>query len=377
MSIPPNPTLLSARRTNGGMAALAARLPSGEHHWFGMGRQAIVAALHALGATSGSVVLVPAYQCPASLDPFIAFGATPVFYDVTSTLEPDLEQVEQLLARWKPHVVMVIHYYGFPCASLGEIVVLARRHGAAVLEDCAHAMFSTHATTPLGTVGDASIFSLAKTLAVPRGGLLVLRHPIGDTIPWRVLPAAAEAPALVKLLAYEMESWSPIGLRTVLRSMSFVDRRVRTTMEAPGDGFDLCAPRHLGAWTHRLVETCDPDDVIARRRRNYHAIADVIRGVPEVTALFAALPDGVCPLAFPVVVSRGVRDALLLRSWRRGSPVRAMWDRLPASIDEGRYPVAADVRRRIVTLPTHQGVTAQQASMVAERMVADARTLAA
>jgi hypothetical protein len=45
-----------------------------------------------------------------------------------------------------------------------------------LIEDCAHALLSSHKGQSLGSDGDISIFSLLKTLPVPNGGILLLNN---------------------------------------------------------------------------------------------------------------------------------------------------------------------------------------------------------
>ena len=66
---------------------------------------------------------------------------------------------------------MLIHYLGFP-GPVQEVRALCQRRGLALIEDCAHALFSRLGDRSLGTFGDLAIFSPWKSLPLPDGGLL-------------------------------------------------------------------------------------------------------------------------------------------------------------------------------------------------------------
>ncbi|MFO0768789.1 MAG: DegT/DnrJ/EryC1/StrS family aminotransferase [Nitrospiraceae bacterium] len=70
----------------------------------------------------------------------------------------------------------VIHYYGI--LDLTEILALCRRHRlAALIEDCAMALYSRREGRPVGGDGDVAVFSLWKSVAMPFGGALVVNNP--------------------------------------------------------------------------------------------------------------------------------------------------------------------------------------------------------
>ena len=366
MSYPPHPTLSSINPIRDNRISLSEWLPKGNLYWFGMGRQAIFAALQALKISEGSKVLVPAYQCPSALDPFLAFKIKPIFYDLSPNLSPDLEKLESLIHHFKPKLLMVIHYYGFPIRKWAEIIELALQYHLTLVEDCAHALFSRHGQTPLGSWGHASVFSLVKSLPVPAGGILVLKDEVDRTWSPDLTARLNEWPGLLKLLLYELERFSPFSMRTVLRSLPVVDRQVRQRMEAPPNGLDLCVPKPIGGWAYRIAERCDPNAIVERRRENYLAALGVLRNDQSLLRpIFPALPNGVCPLGCPALIS-AKRDETLLSLWRRGIPVRPIWDRLPPGLPEGKYKGAAYLKSHILVLPVHQGLSSEQVRKIAK-----------
>lgn len=377
MSLSPHPTLGFSHLFGSPREEIRQWLPAGRMFWFEMGRQAIFAALGALRIPPGSKVLMPAYQCPAALDPFLAAGMEPVYYDISPhTLRPDLNQLDTLMGRLNPAMIMAIHFYGFPMSPWTELVDLAARHRLRLLEDCAHAMFSTHDGTPLGSWGDAGVFSLAKSLPVDVGGILILKHRDGAP-PAYVGTPAGDWQGMLRLLAYTLEGLFPVSLRTMMRSVGTVDELVRRRMETPADGRELCLPRPAGRWSRHIAARIQAQRIVERRRANYLAVLDAFNGGPPVVQpTYPVLPPGVCPLACPVLIA-AQRDEVMRRLWRRGVPVRAMWDRLPQQIPEADHPGASHLRARILTLPVHQNLRPDQAREIAAFVVDEARAVRA
>src|SRR5207245_1207977 len=93
----------------------------------------------------------------------------------------------------KTSAVVPTHLYGLPC-DMDQILAIARRHQLAVIEDCAHALGATYRGQPVGTFGDAALFSFQtlKPLNAFGGGLALVRDPAVakrvreqvDTLPW-------------------------------------------------------------------------------------------------------------------------------------------------------------------------------------------------
>ena len=59
---------------------------------------------------------------------------------------------------------------------MDPILATARRHGLAVIEDCAHALGATYCGKPVGTLGDAALFSFQtlKPLNCYGGGMALV-----------------------------------------------------------------------------------------------------------------------------------------------------------------------------------------------------------
>jgi dTDP-4-amino-4,6-dideoxygalactose transaminase len=139
------------------------------------GTAALHLALLALDCGPGDEVLVPSLNFVAAANAIAHTGATPVFCDVTSSLDLNIDPAD-LDAAVTPatRAVVVTHYGGYP-ARMDAIVDAAARHGLALIEDAAHAAGATWQKRACGTVGDVGCFSFFanKNLPTGEGGMVV------------------------------------------------------------------------------------------------------------------------------------------------------------------------------------------------------------
>ncbi len=143
------------------------------------GTDALVLALRALEIQPGDEVITTAFSFFASAEAISLVGARPVFVDVdpsTFNLDPSL-----LEAHISPSTkaIIPVHLFG-QAANMTEILAIARRHGLAVIEDCAQAIGACWGGKPVGTWGDAGCFSFFPTKnlgAAGDGGAVVTRDP--------------------------------------------------------------------------------------------------------------------------------------------------------------------------------------------------------
>ncbi|KGA20962.1 hypothetical protein GM51_4445 [freshwater metagenome] len=131
----------------------------------GNGTDALELALSALGVTVGSVVFTVANAGAYTSSAALLLGAEPVFVDVDpsthlmsgASLEAALVACEQL-----PAAIVVTHLYG-ALAPMPEIMQVARKHGVAVLEDCAQSLGARWGDTMGGSFGDIATTSFYPT----------------------------------------------------------------------------------------------------------------------------------------------------------------------------------------------------------------------
>jgi len=258
---------------------------------------------------------------------------------------------------------------------MAALVDICRRRGIRLVEDCALALLSNEGDRRLGSFGDWSVFCLYKTLPLPNGSILVQNvtdravEKAIDAVPLR---SAGVRPAIgrsAELMILHLRSRAD-GLGAVLHQMKLGAGRAASVLRVPnanvGDiGFETAdVDLAMSSVSMRVLRRLDLDDIRARRVVNYWRMADRTRG--HVTPLFAELPEGVCPLFFPILVPNKHEAALALQA--RGVDALEFWnDRVDLDgCDPG--PAERFLHPHVLELPVHQDLTAAHIDHVARQV---------
>jgi len=139
------------------------------------GRVALSAILRGLGIGAGDDVLLQAFTCVAVPEGVMSVGATPIYVDVslgTPNMDPT-DVPSKITPRTK--AIIIQHSYGLP-ADVVTLTRIAREHGIAVIEDCAHTIASKVDGRFVGSFGDAAFYSYeaAKPVFVGIGGSAIV-----------------------------------------------------------------------------------------------------------------------------------------------------------------------------------------------------------
>lgn len=144
---------------------------------FSSGTGALHVALLSCGVSPGDEVVTTSMTAEPTNTTILQVGAVPVFADVLPDGNLDPGSVEASITA-RTRAILIVHYAGYP-AALTTLRDIADRHGIALIEDCAHALGARYDGRPVGTFGDAAIFSFQaiKHMTTVDGGALVLRDP--------------------------------------------------------------------------------------------------------------------------------------------------------------------------------------------------------
>ncbi len=142
--------------------------------------------LVALGVGPGDEVITVSHSFIATANAVRHAGAIPVFVDIALDdfgLDPHL--IEAAITP-KTKAILAVHQIGMPC-RIGDIAMIAQRHGLKLIEDAACAIGSEMRTGnqwhPIGhPIGDAVCFSFhpRKLLTTGDGGMITVRDPALD-----------------------------------------------------------------------------------------------------------------------------------------------------------------------------------------------------
>ncbi len=301
------------------------------------GTTALQVALEAAGIGQGDAVVTTPFTFVATGNAILHAGARPVFVDVDPrTYNIDPQAVDDAVQREHARAILCVHLYGLACdmVALGEI---AQRTGARLIEDCAQAHGARVAGRPVGTFGQAAIFSFypSKNMTTGEGGMIVTGDP----------ELAARARVLVNVgqRAGEDYVYEAIGYN------------YRMTNIAGAMG--LAQLQHLDAWN--------------QTRRNHAA---------QFTKAFAGL-DWLLPPAEPpgyvhvynqyTIRVPGNRQRFLSQLAEHQIGYRVYYPTLVPHSPAyrrlgfgGSYPVAEQLTAQVASLPVHPALTGEDVARI-------------
>ena len=140
------------------------------------GTAALHLTIRALGIGDGDEVIVPSFTFIVVANAVMYEGATPVFVDIDPVmLNMDPRCVEEAITS-RTKAIVIVHTFGVP-AEMDALMVLARRHHLAVIEDACEAIGATYNDRLVGTFGDVSVFAFYpnKQITTGEGGAVLTR----------------------------------------------------------------------------------------------------------------------------------------------------------------------------------------------------------
>lgn len=352
--VPERPTLAPAMLAGARREALPPPFDAPAVAWFYLARNAVRLAADVL-ELGGTEVLMPSYHHGVELEALAAGGAVPAFYPVGPGCAVDPDDVRRRITP-RTRALYLIHYLGFP-GPARELRALADERGLALIEDCALALLSRDGASPLGALGDASVYCLHKTLPTPDGGALVAAPDLlaGAPEPRRPGAASTASRAINSLLErLELRGGAPgrcvrAGVLAAGRAVARAGRLERVpvgTMHFDASRADLgISPLSLA-----VARSLDLAAVAEARRRNYARLLQRLGELSE--PLFGALPPGACPLFYPLVVDDKAEALRRLRA--AGVEAGDFWGTHHPACGPSDFPDAARLRRTVLELPCHQ-----------------------
>ena len=342
-------------------------------HLFFSGRYAFAGSLKALGLGAGDKILFPSYNCGVELDPISYYRLEPVFYKINKNLLIDLEDLFQKITG-QVKALLIIHYLGFP-QPVDEIKRICCEKNIFLIEDCAHALLSNYMGRPLGSYGDASFFSLLKTLPVPNGGVLTINSKDFSCTRDQQSPSRLSTLfSLVELshlntwdddlaLQESIQRFFRIGVYSTAKYAKYCVAAFRKIFN-PGALYlvrpdDYFFDQKLVGWgisqsSMNIIQNTDFERVITSRRRNYQYLCDYFCSNDRVILPLQQLPTGVCPLFFPMMLkSEEIRRNLYDVLKNRGIVSHPWWSKFHPQVPWEKFPDAVELKQKLFGLPIH------------------------
>jgi len=181
------------------------------------GRVGIYLAIRHLIRPGQRVVLSP-YTIADVINMVICAGGVPVFADIDRpTTNVRADRIAELIDD-KTGAVMVTHLHGIACDDIEAIAALCRARGIPLVEDAAQAFGARVGGKPVGTFGDAGVYSFGmyKNVTAFYGGAVVTPHASlhramqADLAAAPYMPAGMLAAKVLKGLATDVVTMPPV-----------------------------------------------------------------------------------------------------------------------------------------------------------------------
>jgi perosamine synthetase len=196
---------------------------------FGLGRQALVILLKALGVNAGDKIGICSFTCLSVAEAVKVCGAIPVYLDVDEHLCIAPQEILRHQAG-SLKVVVLQHTFGIP-GQLEQLLSACEEQGAAVIEDCAHSFGCCWRGKPLGKFGEGAIYSFqwGKPYTTGQGGMLTvnsrkLLDEVERQIEQCALPASTKSELILEC---QRRVYSVMGSSKLQNCLLYVYRKLR------------------------------------------------------------------------------------------------------------------------------------------------------
>jgi perosamine synthetase len=252
----------------------------------------------------------------------------------------DIEQVESKIGP-RTRAIVVVHTYGHP-VDMDALNSIAAKHGLFVLEDAAEAHGARYKDRPVGSLGDAASFSFYgnKIITTGEGGMVTTNREDVARLAWNLRDHA---------FSTERHFWH-----------KYLGYNYRMTNLQAGVG---------------LAQTEQLEQFVAARRANAAYYSQLLSTIPGiVTPPEASWATNVFWM-YGVLLEEEfglTRDALRQGLALRGIETRTFFIPMhcqPIYFDQyrgERYPVAEDLCRRGLYLPSASNLTRQDIEVVVQ-----------
>lgn len=316
-------------------------LPRGKRLFVTSGREAIYQIIKSLSLSEEERILLPSYLDWAILDPFVRTSTNICFYKIKKNLEIDLNDIQEK-TNDKTKAILIIHYFGFP-QPLKDIEKLKEK--LLVIEDTTHSFFSLHENKPSGSFGDISFASFRKMLPIPDGAMICYKN---EHIPISDLPDQD-----IWHLSYKEKR--ELGLyckgNFIRTENKFYKKLSQIYFESAEELLPkiYTNPCKMSEKSKGLLERLRVEELIDHRRKNFNYLLG--EDFDDITPFYEDLPDGICPVGFPILSKN--RNELEQHLIKKKIYCPVHW-RLPNCIDKDDYRISWNISNKILTIPIDQ-----------------------
>jgi len=299
----------------------------------------------------GDVILLPAYHCPALVEPFIWLGVTIRFYHLNKDLSVNIDDFAKKIDD-SVKVCLFVHYFGFT-PDFSIIALLAKKNNIAIIEDCAHSFYSPFFNNKKNT-GDYSVVSCNKFFPCIDGSII---YGFND----KSLTKKLKRPSLFSDFKVFLNIFPLITrlielIKKLVPKRSSVDGSEREDiMDTEEDlmSFRYFDSREINQACSRIsqfiVEHSKHKILKKKRQDNFRFLLSKLIDSSVGKPLFTVLPKDVVPYVFPFILN----DSKSFDRLKNAGLSLFRWEELADS----DCPISQAYRDCLVQIPCHQDLT--------------------
>lgn len=313
-------------------------------------------------------IVMPVY-IPAKLYRFVlAAGYEVKFYDVSTDLNIDLEEISGLIDD-QTQAVFAVHFFGIP-VNLKPLKKITTRQDVYLIEDCAHTLISYYKGTQLGATGDFTLFSTRKMMQYHYGGILIL-----NTQPWDFEPTDEKripslffayhlAGSRIKFIANNALNGHNPFRKLTLPGTGYIDKSENHTVHV----------KKMDRFSEWYCKIPDMEKMVAKRRSNFLFLLNGIRDHTFIQPIGAAryagkyntnhytLKMGFSPFSLPVLIPPESRDRVQQALCDAGVVCYIGWPEAP--FGEKGFKQAEILQKGLLELPIHKYINQTQLNIM-------------
>ncbi|GAB4331057.1 MAG: hypothetical protein Kow00127_23100 [Bacteroidales bacterium] len=350
---------------------LSALLDGHPVYLYWKGRVALYALLKAMGVGPGDEVIVPGFTCVVVPNAIIYTGARPVYADIDRESMNVPAEAYQAAVTDKTKAIITQNTFGLSY-QVDQIAALGKEQKIFTIEDCTHGFGGTFSGQPNGTWCDAAFFSTQwnKPFSTGLGGFALVNNR--ELLPElekvnRMLnpPSSTEKVSLwLQMAAHRMllndslyfflrDLYRWLSRKNLVLGSSQGDELSEPVM--PGDYFKSHTSLQAGAGLKALRQI---NELNRLRKKNAEIYTEWLAANNKYHVSGRFFPDHLF-LKYPVLVENqdefqeaARKHRIQLGDWFNTPlyPVKGNWEKW--YLDSSKIPVALEVSRHIVNLPT-------------------------
>lgn len=290
---------------------------------FNNGTLALELGFYAMGLSGGEVITTP-FTFVATGHALMRIGATPIFADIDSeTMCLSPQAAEKLIKPGITKAIVPVHVYGHSC-DVDGFEALGKKYGIKIIYDAAHAFGAKVNGKPISHYGDMSMFSFhpTKLFHSCEGGLLVFKD------------------ASLQQKLFDLRNFA------IHSETECVDVGTNAKMNELQAAMGCLCLKDI----NKLLEW---------REKVHMAYMGSFSGCKHLKYLDLSINHAYCPILFDDFETRE-RVYVLLKErcnvFARRYFYPLLTDFAPYVYGKGTCPVAEDIAKRILTLPTYYGL---------------------